>query len=138
MNTTVFRLHPTQDLRTELERACALYTPNGAAVITCVGSLQEATLRMAGASETIVQKGPFEILSLVGTWTPEGGHFHISLSDSKGTVWGGHLCAGCTIYTTAEIVLLDIGEHHPRRVQDPATGYPELQVIHLNVSNKRL
>lgn len=135
MSTTVFRLHPNQDLRTELERVCSLYTPNGCAVVTCVGSLQKATLRMAGANETNAKEGPFEILSLVGTWTPEGGHFHISLSDSNGVLWGGHLCVGCEIYTTAEIVLLDIGHHHPKRVHDPATGYPELQVKHRYISH---
>ena len=95
-------------------------------MVTCVGSLKIATLRMAGGNDTIEREGPFEILSLVGTWTPEGGHWHISLSDHTGSVWGGHLCIGSIIYTTAEIVIVDVGHHRPIRQYDPKTGYAEL------------
>ena len=97
-------------------------------MITCVGSLQSARIRMAGANEIIERVGPFEILSLVGTWTPEGGHWHISLSDGNGNVWGGHLCTGSIIYTTAEIVIVDIGRHNPIRQYDSNTGYDELYI----------
>jgi len=128
MQTYVFRLHPHQDLRNSIETWCFNHNLQGAAVVTCVGSLQHATLRMAGASDTITQEGPFEILSLVGTWTPKGGHFHISLSDKEGQVWGGHLCPNSPIYTTAEIVLVDIGAHQPSRQHDPNTGYDEFVV----------
>lgn len=128
MSTVVLRLSPHQDLRQSIESFCRSNNIASAAVLTCVGSLEFATLRMAGADQTIERTGPFEILSLVGVITPEGGHVHISLSDKNGTVWGGHLCMNSLIYTTAEIVLLDIGPHHLSRIYDPATGYPELAV----------
>lgn len=128
MNTHIFRLHPNTLLRESLEEYCALHTPKGAAIVTCVGSLQSARIRMAGASQIIERTGPFEILSLVGTWTPEGGHWHVSLSDGNGNVWGGHLCTGSIIYTTAEIVIVDIGRHNPIRQYDPNTGYDELHI----------
>jgi len=97
-------------------------------MVTCVGSLKSAKLRMAGGDIVVERQGPFEILSLVGTWTPEGGHWHISLSDHQGEVWGGHLCNGSVVYTTAEIVILDVGHHGPTRTHDPETGYDELYV----------
>ena len=97
-------------------------------MVTCVGSLQTARLRMAGAKDIIERDGPFEILSLVGTWTPEGGHLHISLSDGTGKVWGGHLSTNSLIYTTAEIVIVDIGQHTPIRRYDSNTGYDELYI----------
>ena len=89
MHTHIFRLHPNTPLRESLEEYCAAHTPLGAAMVTCVGSLRTTRLRMAGANDIIERTGPFEILSLVGTWTPEGGHWHISLSDGTGSVWGG-------------------------------------------------
>ena len=128
MNTHIFRLHPNTPLRESLEQYCTKHTPQGAAMLTCVGSLRTARLRMAGANNIIERDGPFEILSLVGTWTPEGGHWHISLSDGTGNVWGGHLSTNSLIYTTAEIVIVDIGEHCPIRKNDPVTGYDELHI----------
>ena len=126
MKTHIFRLHPNRPLRESLEKYCAMHTPMGAAIVTCVGSLTHARLRMAGGDEIIERIGPFEILSLVGTWTPEGGHWHISLSDGTGNVWGGHLCNHSLIYTTAEIVIVDVGHNQPTRQYDPNTGYDEL------------
>ena len=128
MHTHIFRLHPNTLLRESLEEYCAAHTPLGAAMVTCVGSLRTARLRMAGANDIIERTGPFEILSLVGTWTPEGGHWHISLSDGTGSVWGGHLCTDSIVYTTAEIVIVDIGSHNPIRQHDPVTGYDELHI----------
>ena len=130
MNTHLFRLHPNTSLRESIEAFCSNKTPNGAAMITCVGSLTTARLRMVGGNAIIEKKGPFEIVSLVGTWTPHGGHWHISLSDGDGNLWGGHLCTGSIVYTTAEIVIADIGVHHPIRQYDPQTGYDELFVPH--------
>ena len=135
MKTHMLRLSPNQLLRESLEAFCAEQTPNGAAIVTCVGSLATAKLRMAGGDEIVERHGPFEILSLVGTWTPAGGHWHIALSDHQGQVWGGHLCNGSIIYTTAEILLIDVGHHAPTRCYDPQTGYDELY-IPSNTSSK--
>jgi uncharacterized protein len=130
MNTHVFRLLPHEDLRSGIENWCNEHDLLGAAMVTCVGSLRIASLRMAGGTEVITREGPFEIVSLVGTWTRMGGHFHISLADNQGILWGGHLYYGSKVYTTAEIVLIDIGKHNPTRTLDTTTGYPELDVQH--------
>ena len=128
MTTHLFRLLPNTSLRESIEAFCVKHTPHGAAMLTCVGSLTIARLRMAGGNAIIERDGPFEIVSLVGIWTPQGGHWHISLSDRDGNLWGGHLCTGSIVYTTAEIVIADIGYHRPIRKHDPETGYDELFV----------
>jgi predicted DNA-binding protein with PD1-like motif len=83
---------------------------------------------MAGGKSLIEKEGPFEILSLTGTISNDGVHLHCSLSDESGQVWGGHLCKGSLIHTTAEIVLGLLEDHRLSREFDPKTGYPELVV----------
>lgn len=70
----------------------------------------------------------FEIVSLVGTFSSDGGkHLHMSVSDAKGHVIGGHLVAG-TIFTTLELVLGTIEGVSFAREMDSHTGYNELLV----------
>jgi len=70
-------------------------------------------------------KGPFEIVSAEGTVSKDGVHIHISISDSDGMVYGGHLMNGCKINTTAEIGILKSKKEF-KRVLDRKTGYKEL------------
>lgn len=128
MKAIPLRLKPNQDLRLEIQNFCSKNEIHSACILTCVGSLSLARLRMAGGSEIIQREGPFEILSLVGTISQDGGHLHCSLSDSSGNVWGGHLAKGSLIYTTAEIVLGVLEDHILRREFDSETGYPELTI----------
>ncbi len=75
-------------------------------IVTCVGSVTQASLRMANANFKKVWNGHFEIVSLVGTLSPKkGSHLHMSISDAEGNCFGGHLLEGNLIYTTAEIVI---------------------------------
>lgn len=99
-----------------------------ACILTCVGSLQTAQLRMAGADTVKKWEEKMEILSLVGTLFNGGCHLHIALSDSRGNSFGGHLLDGCTIYTTAEIVIGEALDLEFRRAIDPETGHLELTV----------
>jgi predicted DNA-binding protein with PD1-like motif len=55
-------------------------------------------------------------------------HIHLSVSDSTGQVYGGHLIDG-TVRTTAEVVLGSLQNVHFRREMDPATGFDELVVM---------
>jgi predicted DNA-binding protein with PD1-like motif len=96
-------------------------------ILTCVGSLRVAALRMANQPATTLLEGKFEIVSLVGTLGPDGPHLHISISDSTGRTLGGHLQEGSLIYTTAEVVLGDLEELVFKRPIDPQTTYDELQ-----------
>ena len=97
-------------------------------MITCVGSLTVATLRLANQEGPSVYKGHFEIVSLVGTLSTNGSHLHIAVSDSTGRTIGGHLLDGCRVYTTAEIVLGELPQLEFRREKDDTFGYQELVV----------
>jgi predicted DNA-binding protein with PD1-like motif len=85
-------------------------------------------LRLAGATQATAIHGELEILSLSGTLSPDGSHLHIAIADSRGTVIGGHLCAGSLVRTTAELVIGLLPEWQFQREHDPATGYAELRV----------
>ena len=128
MNIYALRLQPNQDLRMELEHICLAKNWSSAWIVTCVGSLIQANLRMAGATEKLLLKGPFEITSLVGTLSQDGVHLHITLSDSTGRTIGGHLCRESKIFTTAEIVIGYDSNITFERNLDPNTGYDELHV----------
>ena len=97
-------------------------------VISAVGSLSVAQLRLAGATQATAIHGELEILSLAGTLSPDGAHLHIAVADSQGAVIGGHLCAGSLVRTTAELVIGLLPEWRFNRELDPATGYAELQI----------
>ena len=132
MNIYTLRLQPNQDLRMELERICDSQKWSSAWIVTCVGSLTQANLRMAGTTERRLLRGPFEITSLVGTLSQDGVHLHITISDSIGHTIGGHLCKESKIFTTAEIVIgYDSSITFVRKL-DPNTGYDELYVQRRN------
>lgn len=124
----VLRLKPGQDLRLELERFAKAKNIQAGFIVTCVGSLQKAALRLADKSDSTRYDGKFEIVSLVGTLSPDGPHLHISISDGDGKTLGGHLVAGCEIYTTAEIVIGDAVGLKMTREPDAQSGYQELKV----------
>ena len=105
MNIYALRLQPNTDLRIELETICKKNKWTSAWIVTCVGSLQQVYLRMAGAKEHSLLQGPLEITSLVGTLCQNGVHLHITVSNKDGQVFGGHLCRSSVIFTTAEIVI---------------------------------
>lgn len=134
------RLNPGDELKTSLLGFCEDHGLRAAAVVTCVGSLSGAQLRMAGADQyntashikTYAER--FEIVSLVGTvgagarGAEPKCHLHLSLSDEAGRTLGGHVVGGCTVFTTAEIVLVELTELAFPRLHDEATGFPELSI----------
>ena len=128
MQTYSFRLRPDQDLKKEVEAIIQHQRIEAGALITCVGSLTRATLRLANQAEPTVWQGHFEIVSMVGTLSTGGSHIHLSVSDSTGRTIGGHLLEGCTIYTTAEIVIGVMTDLTYGREVDPTFGYRELVV----------
>lgn len=122
------RFPPGQDLRLGLFALARREGLRAGAIVTCVGSLTGVTLRYAGRDAATVRSGPFEIVSLVGTLDPAGGHLHLCVADSNGTTFGGHLLDGCVVRTTAEVIVAELTDAEFRRVADPATGYRELTV----------
>ncbi len=124
----VLRLKPGQDLKREILEFTKRHGLASASVLTCVGSLRRSHLRFADRREGTVFTEKMEIVSLVGTAEPDGGHLHISLSDGKGQTIGGHLLDGNVIYTTAEIVLADLPAVSFGREPCPLSGFNELVV----------
>ncbi len=129
MKTHAFRLQPNQDLKISIKNYVRENQIKAGVILSCVGSLNGATLRMADENITKVFDGKFEIVSLVGTLSPDGCHLHISLSDKDGNVSGGHLNEGCIINTTAEIVIGEIENLSFSRAVDKDTGFKELVVL---------
>ncbi len=122
------RLAPGDDLRPVLEALAQTHPLPAAGIASAVGSLAVAQLRMAGAAEIRRIEGPLEILTLAGTVGAGGAHLHAMVSDADGRCWGGHVCRGCLVHTTAELVLIELPGLRFGRELDPATGYPELSI----------
>lgn len=121
-----FRFAPGQELKAELHRLAMARQLKAGCIITCVGSLQDAEIRFADSSEATRLEGPFEIVSLTGTLSPDGDHLHIALGDKDGHTISGHFVSG-HVYTTAEVVLGSLNTTFTREL-DPQTGYPELRI----------
>ncbi len=122
------RLAPATDLRRALEQAALRPTAPAMAIVTCCGSLTAARLRPAGANTALEIAGPLEILSLSGTLSRSGVHLHLAVADADATAYGGHLLHGCSIYTTAELVLLELPGARFSRQRDAETGWRELLI----------
>jgi hypothetical protein len=131
MRTYTFRLKPEQDLLDQIEKFVHQNEIEAGCVLACVGSLTQATLRLANRENHTSYGGHFEIVSLTGTVSIHGSHLHISISDRDGRTIGGHLVEGCTIYTTAEIVIAAFPQLVYKRELCELSGYPEL-VVHPN------
>ena len=128
MKVVPLRLQPGADLRRVLEAWMGEQQEQAGCLISAVGSLSVAQLRLAGATQATAIHGKLEIISLSGTLSPDGAHPHIAIADSSGAVIGGHLCAGSLVRTTAELVIGLLPDWSFSRELDPATGYPELQI----------
>jgi predicted DNA-binding protein with PD1-like motif len=138
MKVVPLRLQPGTDLRRALEVWMGEQEEKAGCLISAVGSLSVAQLRLAGATETTGIHGDLEILSLCGTLSPDGAHLHIAVANSNGAVLGGHLCPGSLVLTTAELVIGLLPEWRFRRELDPATGYAELGISRNGPMHARL
>ncbi len=128
MQIRTFRLKPKQDLFDEIESYVATQHIEAGCLLSSVGSLTHATLRLANQNIYNEYEGHFEIVSLNGTISQHGSHLHIAISNEKGETIGGHLVRGCRIYTTAEIVLAEFEDVVYRREFAEDSGYEELTV----------
>ncbi len=129
MKTYTFRLKPGQDLFDSITTFAAEKKIGAGCVLSSVGSLTHATLRLANRENYNDYVGHFEIVSMTGTVAVSGSHIHISISDGDGMTIGGHLVSGCVIYTTAEIVLAVFDNvTYVRELLENDLGYEELVV----------
>jgi predicted DNA-binding protein with PD1-like motif len=132
METFPLRLTPGQDLRAALEAAVQSQNCRAAFVLSGIGSLSTAGIRLAGADQPTRLTGGMEILTLSGTVAVDGGktssHMHMAISTATGQVLGGHVAPGCIVLTTAEVLLALLPDWQFSREPDAQTGYDELVV----------
>ena len=129
MKTHTFRLKPQQDLFDSIEEFVKQNNIEAGCILSSVGSLTHATLRLANRNYYNDYEGYFEIVSMTGTASIHGSHIHVAISDGDGVTIGAHLVGGCTIYTTAEIVLLELDDViYKREMYENDSGYEELVV----------
>lgn len=122
------RLTPGTDLRQALHQRATQPGVDAFLVVCGIGSLSAAQIRMAGDAQATEITGPLEILTLSVSVSPDHAHLHIAVSDRQGRVLGGHVCLGCEVLTTAEMLLAPLPGWQLTREPDSATGYPELTV----------
>lgn len=122
-----FRLERGTDLKKFLEDY-AIENHISGVVLSCVGCLSKLNIRLADSVTILEREEAFEIVSITGTLSEDGVHLHISVSDSKGNVFGGHLKNGCIVNTTAEVCLLEFEDIKLNREFDDNTGYEELVI----------
>jgi predicted DNA-binding protein with PD1-like motif len=135
MKIYTFRLKPNQDLFDSIQTFVADNKIEAGCVLSSVGSLTHATLRLANRSDYNEYEGHFEIVSMTGTVSTNGSHIHVAISDGDGVTIGGHLVSGCKIYTTAEIVLAVFEDVvYRRELLENDSGYEELTVYNKDES----
>ena len=122
------RLTQGADLKAAIQAMVHQHSITAGSLASCVGCLTTINLRLAGAEATLVRHGPFEIVSIMGTLTPDHQHIHIAVADDKGSVFGGHLLEGNIVGSTAELIIHSYSQLRFSREFDPATGYTELLI----------
>ncbi|XP_030260566.1 uncharacterized protein LOC115573760 [Sparus aurata] len=132
MRVHAVRFSPGQELFGSLQEFVEERRLRAPFIITCVGSVTKATLRLANATaantnEVIHLSGRYEIVSLVGTLNPDA-HLHICLSNAEGHTVGGHVLGDLELFTTAEVVVGEAADLLFTREMDDRTGFPELVV----------
>ena len=128
MRVLPVRLAPGADLRLGLEQVLADQGEQAGWILSGIGSLSVAPLRLAGQEEVTILEGNLEILTLAGSLSSDGAHLHITLAAADGQVSGGHLAFGAKVRTTAEVLVALLPAWSFSRELDPATGYRELTI----------
>ena len=128
MDLRPVRLPPGADLRRAIEHLRAELPQGSGFVVSGIGSLAGARLRLADETEERVIEGPLEIVSLAGSISPDGAHLHMAVADARGELRGGHVCYGCEVRTTAELLMAALDGYRLARRFDAGTGFKELVV----------
>ncbi|WP_163923005.1 PPC domain-containing DNA-binding protein [Photobacterium sp. Alg240-V54] len=126
------RLVKGDDLRNSLLELVKVNSIQAGSLLTGVGCLSHANIRLANENNTLNITGPLEIITLSGTLTPQHIHVHISVADREGNVYGGHLMPGCIVSYTAELCMVAFNNIIFSRDYDPQTGFDELVISDKN------
>ena len=122
------RLHRGDDLLESIRALCREKHIAAGVILSGVGCILQGRIRDAGGVTVHDLTGRHEIVSLMGTVGEGRCHVHISLSREDLSTVGGHLCPGCIVNTTCELVIGELPGLRFGKEPDPETGYSELTV----------
>ena len=130
MQPLPLKLAPGSDLRLSLEELAQREGISGF-VLGVVGNLTKASFQCPGQAEPTVLEGDLEVITLNGTFSPEGVHLHLSLSDGACQVWGGHLEPGTIVQKGVDLLIgvLEQREGRPARQTEAAAPRIEIAVL---------
>ena len=137
----LIRILPGSDVIASIEGACKEAGIHAGMVVSCLGTLQRASLlfvvparNTVGAKygDPLILEGPLEFLGAQGTvGREEDGeifvHLHGLASDKQGIVHGGHLVKGeCPVLITCEVAVIQAEDVSLVRRMDPEVGWKVL------------
>lgn len=120
------RLKRGEDLLDTIKRICKEKNIQSGVVLSGVGCISSGRVRDASGVRIREIAEHCEIVSLNGTVSAARCHVHISLSKEDLSTIGGHLCAGCIVNTTCELVIAELPGVTFDEEADAETGYDEL------------
>lgn len=126
LKTHCIRLHRGDDLMLSIKALCSEKQIRAGVVLSGVGCISQGRVRDASGITIREFTDHCEIVSLNGTVSETRCHLHIALSKEDLSTIGGHLCTGCIINTTCELVIAELPGVVYSVEEDPETGYDEL------------
>ena len=120
------RLRRGDDLLLSIRELARQKAIRAGVVLSAVGCISEGKVRDASGVTIREISDHCEIVSLNGTVSCERCHLHIALSKEDLSTIGGHLCVGCIVNTTCELVIAELPGATIGVEFDEETGYDEL------------
>ena len=120
------RLRRGDDLMLSIKELCREKHIAAGVVLSAVGCISQGRVRDASGVTIRDIQDHCEIVSLNGTVSEARCHLHIALSKEDLSTIGGHLCPGCIINTTCELVIGELPGVRFGVEADTETGYDEL------------
>ena len=120
------RLRRGMDLMQSVKALCIEKHIAAGVVLSAVGCISRGRVRDASGVTIREIEDHCEIVSLNGTVSRDRCHLHIALSREDLSTIGGHLCEGCIINTTCELVIAELPGTAIEKEFDAETGYDEL------------
>ena len=127
MQSLPLKLAPGSDLRLSLEELAQRDGISGF-VLGVVGNLTKASFQCPGQAEPTVLEGDLEVITLNGTFSPEGVHLHLSLSDGACQVWGGHLEPGTIVQKGIDLLIGVLEQREGRPARQTAAAAPRIEI----------
>ena len=120
------RLKRGEDLMDSIKQLCRIKNIRAGVVLSGVGCISKGRIRDASGVTIRDITEHCEIVSLNGTVSAARCHIHIALSKEDLSTIGGHLCSGCIVNTTCELVIAELPGTQIDVEFDEQTGYNEL------------